>query len=156
MEFVGDDSSTTGAQVDAPDTVVTGAELATLDRSDGAVAETSQFPAFGDPHQRTETSGPQDDLPKRRDGASRKLSVKFRGASPLCSREGADAKSDGEDGAMEDKDDTPVHREGEQTQEDLRRNPKRTKKMKLDKIGDQQHEQSRSLTQKASGKSVKA
>ena len=76
----------------------------------------------------------------RSDGASRTLSVKSRGASPRRGREGADAKSDGEDGAMAVKDDTPVHRERERTQEDLRRSPKRTKKMKLDKLGDEKYE----------------
>jgi hypothetical protein len=79
--------------------------------------------------------GSCDDFPMRRDGASRILSVKSRGASPLRRREEAGAKSEGEDGAMADKDDTTVHRERKRTQEDLRRSPKRTKKMKLDKKG---------------------
>jgi hypothetical protein len=92
----------------------------------------------------------------RRDGASRILSVKSRGANPLHFWEEAGAKIEGEDGAMADKDDTPVPRERERTQEDLRLNPKRNKKMKLDKHVDQQHERSRSLPRKASSKSVKA
>jgi hypothetical protein len=91
----------------------------------------------------------------RRDGASRILSVKSRGASPLRRWEETSAKSEGGDGAMADKDDTPVHRERERTQEDLRRSPKRTKKMKLDKNRDQQQEQSRGLPRKASSKCVK-
>jgi hypothetical protein len=56
----------------------------------------------------------------RRDGASRILSVKSRGASPPNRWEEVGAKSEGEEGAMADKDDTRIHRERERTQEDLR------------------------------------
>jgi hypothetical protein len=63
-------------------------------------------------------------------------------------------KSEGE-GAMAVRDDTPIHREREWTQEDLWHNPKRNKKMKIDKLGKQQ-ERSCSLPQRASLKSVKA
>jgi hypothetical protein len=119
--------------VEAPDTLATSTELATPEGPDRAGAETSQCPAFGEPRQRTEKPRPHDDFPIRRDGTSRILSVKSREASPLCRWEEADVKSEGEVGAMADNDDTPVHRERERTQEDLRRSPKRIKKMKLDK-----------------------
>jgi hypothetical protein len=151
----GDDTSATGAQVEAPDKIATSTELATPEGPDRAGAETSQSSAFGEPRQRTGKPGPHDDFPMLRDGASRILSVKSRGSSPLRRWEEAGAKSECEDGAMSDKDDTPLHRGRERTQEDLRRSPKRTKKMKLDKNGDQQQERSRSLPRKASSKSVK-
>jgi hypothetical protein len=152
----GDYTSFTGAQVEAPDTLATSTELATPEGPDRADAETSQCSAFGEPRQRTEKPGPHDEFPIRRGGASHILSVKSRGASPLRRWEEGGAKNEGEDGAMADKDDMPVHRERERTQEDLRRSPKRTKKMKLEKNGDQQQERSRSLPRKASSKSVKA
>jgi hypothetical protein len=107
----GDDTSATGAQVEAPETLATGAKLATSDGPDGAGAVTSQCSAFREHRQSTEMPGPRDEFPMRRDGASRTLSVKSRGASPLRRWEEAGAKSEGEDGAMADKDDTPVHRE---------------------------------------------
>jgi hypothetical protein len=120
------------------DTLATGTELATPEGPDGAGAETSQCPGFGEPRQRTEKPGPRDDFHMRRDGASRTVSVKSRGASPLRRWKEAGAKSEGEDGAMADKDDTPVHGERARTQEDLRRSQKTTEKMKLEKNGVQQ------------------
>jgi hypothetical protein len=133
--FEGDDTSATGAQVEAPDKLATSTELATLEGPDGAGTETSQCSAFGEPRQTTEKPGPHDDFPMRREAASRILSVKSRGASPPRRWEEAGAKNESEEGAMADKDDTPVHRERERTEEDLRRSPKRTKKKKLEKTG---------------------
>ena len=58
--------------------------------------------------------------------------------------------------AMGDMDDTPPRKERERTPEELRCSPKLNKKMKIEKLGEQQHERSCSLPHKASLKSVKA
>ena len=78
LSLAGGDTSATSAQVEATDTLAIGAELPTPDRPGGAVADTSQCSAFGDTQQRMETSGPKDDLPMRRNEASRILSSKPR------------------------------------------------------------------------------
>ena len=71
-------------------------------------------------------------------------------------QEKAGASCEGTDVAMVDKDDTPSHKDWDRTPEELRPSPKRNKKMKMEKLGEEQRERSRSLPRKASHKSVKA
>jgi hypothetical protein len=52
--------------------------------------------------------------------------------------EDAYRKHDCEDANTDNKDKRPVRREMERTQEDTRHSPKRNKKVKIDKIGEQQ------------------
>jgi ribosomal protein S17 len=54
-------------------------------------------------------------------------------------------RNDGEEGVMADKNSTVVPREREKTTEDLRRSPKRSKKLKVENP-DQQHQK---ITQRA-------
>jgi hypothetical protein len=98
---------------------------------------------------RPEKHETQVDPPMKREGVTYAQGVRPRGGSPPRRREGAGETSEYEDGTKTDKADPPAPEEPERTQEEIRRAPKRTKKMKLDKNGEQQPERSRSLPRKA-------
>ena len=150
----GDDVGNSVAQEATPDAPETCGQAAATDGARDEVTVSSQPTELVGPSQRTEVSEQHCDFPTRHDGESRNPSIKFWGASPVRRRENAGAKSESEDEAIDNRDDTLVHRERERTPE-LRRSPKRNKKMKIDKLGEQQHERYRSLPRKASLKSVK-
>jgi hypothetical protein len=98
---------------------------------------------------RPEKHEAQVDLPMKREGVIYAQGLIPRGDSPPRRREGAGETSEYEDGAKTDKADPPAQEEPERTHEEVRRAPKRTKKMKLDTNGEQQQERSRSLPRKA-------
>jgi hypothetical protein len=77
----------------------------------------------------------QDDLPMMREGATYAQGSKPRGDGPPRRREGAGETSEYEDEVKTDKADPQAQEEPERTQKEVRRTPKRTKKMKLDKKG---------------------
>lgn len=56
----------------------------------------------------------------------------FSAASPVRRAEGTGAMRGGEEDASADRESTPVPRERGGSSEDLRRSPKRNKKMKID------------------------
>ena len=99
---------------------------------------------------------PQGDFPTCHDCESSTFTIKSRGHSPVRHQKEAGASCEGVDVAMADKDDTPPHKDRDRTLEELRRSPKRNKKMKMEKLGEEQRARSRSLPRKASHKSVKA
>ena len=152
----GDDIGFSVVQMEPPDPPNTDAQLATLDGADSDVVDTSQCTAQVEPCQRMEVTEPQGDFPTCPEGESRALTIKSRGASPVRRREEKGANCEDVEEAMADLDDTPPHGERERTPEELRCSPKRNKKMKMEKLGEQQYERSRSLPRKASLKSVKA
>ena len=69
--------------------------------------------------------------------------------------EDANRKYDCGDTNSDDQDNHPIRSEMERTQEETRHSPKRNKKMKIDKNGEQQTEQSRSLHTQMTHKSWK-
>jgi hypothetical protein len=142
------------AQMETTDPSNTDAQLATLDGTDD-VTDTSQCTAEVEPCQRMEMTELQGDFPTYHDGESNTFTTKSRGNSPVRHQEEAAASCEGVDVAMAETDDTPPHNDRDRTPEELRRSPKRNKKMKMDKVGEQQGEGSRSLPRKAPHKSVK-
>jgi hypothetical protein len=99
---------------------------------------------------------PQGNFPTCHDSESRTFTTKSRVHSPVRHQEEAGASCEGVDVPMAETDDTPPHKDRDRTPDELTRSPKRNKKMKMDKLGEQQRERSRSLPRKASHKSVKA
>jgi len=79
---------------------------------------------------------PQGDFPTCPEGESRTRTIKSKGASPVRRREEKGATCENVEKAMADLDDNPPHRERERTPEELRRSPKRNKKMKMEKLGE--------------------
>ena len=152
----GDDIDIPVVQMEPPDPTNTEATLATLDGIDNDVIDTSQCTAQVEPCQRMEVTEPQGDFPTCPEGESRTRTIKSRGASPVRRQEEKGATCEDVEEAMADMDDTPPHRERDRTPEESRRSPKRNKKMKMEKRGEQQHKRSCSLPRKASLKSVKS
>jgi len=142
------------AQMEPPDPPNTEAQLATLEGTDD-VTDTSQCTAEVESCQRMEVTKPQGDFPTCHDGESSTFTIKSRSHSPVRHQEEAGASSEWVDVAMADKDDTPPHKDRDRTPEELRRSPKRNKKMKLEKREEEQRGRSRSLPRKALHKSVK-
>jgi hypothetical protein len=138
-------------QMETPDPSNTDAQLATLDGTDH-VTDTSQCTAEVEPCQRMEMTEPQGDFPTCHDGEPNTFSTKARGHSPVRHQEEAGASCVVVDVAMAETDYTTPEKDRDRTQEELRRSSKRNKKMKMDKLGEQQREQSRSLPRKASHK----
>ena len=101
-----------------------------------------------------EVTEPQGDCPTSHDGESSAYTIRSRGHNPVRHQEEAGASCVGVDVAMADKDDTPPYKDRDRTPE-LRRSPKRNKKMKLEKLGEEQRRRSRSLPRKTSHKSGK-
>jgi hypothetical protein len=78
-----------------------------------------------------EMTEPQSVFPTCHDGES----IKFRGHSPVRHQEEAGASGEG-GVTMTEKDDAPPHKDRDRTPEEIRRSPKRNKKLKMDKPGE--------------------
>jgi hypothetical protein len=141
--------------METPDPSNTDAQLATLDGTDD-VTDTSQCTAEVEPCQKMEMTEPQGDIPTCHDGEFSTFTTKYRDQSPVRHQEEAGASCEGVDVTMAEADDTPPHKDRDRTPEELKRSPKRNKKIKMGKLGEQQRERSRSLPRKASHKNVKA
>jgi hypothetical protein len=148
------DNAISIAQMGAPVPANINAQLAPLDGTNGVI-DTDHCTAEVEPRQRMEITEPQDLITTCNEGESSTFTIKSRGHSAVRRQGKAEASYEGVDIAMADKDDTPPHKDRDQTPEELRCQ-KRNKNLKIDKLGEQQRESSRSLRRKRSHKSVKA
>jgi hypothetical protein len=122
------DPEIAGAQGEKPDTTETSAASVPPEDENAKATEAAQGVDIEEIQERMETAVLCDDPSIRQSGASLAPSIRSRegGSVRRTVDEGMDSYEEG--GEMTDRDDNPLFRERERTQENLRRSPKRNKK----------------------------
>jgi hypothetical protein len=123
------------AQMETPASSKTGAQWPTLDGTDD-ITDNAQYTTEAEPCQLMEITEPQSVFTTCHDGESNTFTIKSRGHSPVRHPEEAGASGEGGVVTITEKDDTPPHKDRDRTPEEIRRSPKRNKKLKIDKPGE--------------------